>query len=73
MPFDLTRSVGLDLRTPSGNGPSRCIYGVSGVLVISCLKLNFKHFDPMRLLGVLSGVYHRKIHPIMMRVRSVLI
>jgi hypothetical protein len=32
-----------------------------------CLKLNFRHFDDAGLSGVLSGVYHRKGHPIMKR------
>jgi hypothetical protein len=42
--------VGLELRAPPDNGPPRSIYGASGALV----TLNFRHFDPVRLLGVLS-------------------
>ncbi len=63
--------VGLGSRAPPGNGPPRYIYGVSGVLVASCLKLSFRHFCPEMLLGVLSGVYHRKVHPIMGRAGNV--
>jgi hypothetical protein len=40
----------------ASNGPPCYIYGVSGVLVGSCLKLNFRHFDPVGLSGVLSVI-----------------
>jgi hypothetical protein len=38
---------------------------------MSCLNLNFRHFNRMRLSGVVSGGYHRKQHPIMMPARNV--
>src|ERR1700722_4200704 len=36
-------------------------------MVMKCLKFRFRHFSPMGLPGVVSGVYHRQLHPIMMR------
>jgi hypothetical protein len=63
------RPVGLELRASSDTGPPRCIYGVSGARVTSCLKLSFRHFNLTKLLGVVSGVYHRKQHPIIIRAR----
>jgi hypothetical protein len=33
--------------------------------------VNFKHFTPARLSGVVCGAYHRKQHPIITPARNV--